>query len=372
MNNTNSNIPLYRPPIRENARKALLDCFDSGWWGYGPACRLLESRFTDIHGGWALATSSCTSALYVAARLTYEQDRNEIIVPAITWVSSAITFIQAGFNVRPADVNPDTLLLTAELASKQITPKTRAILAVHLYGQKCAISELRKLCDEHDLLLIEDCAHHLSLQPSPISDFRCYSFNVLKEVPCGEGGLIWGKNMQFEVMANQLACLGMQGDTFERSAHPCHGDLSFGRVPGLKLKMNDLAASIAMAMLAHLGPHRAERKRIFSLYDESLRQMSQAIRLLTRPEDDSMLMYVIRVSDGKTRTTLRNHLSRSGISTSVHYPSLSRHPLIQLAKTPVADIQSECLVTLPCYPDLAREQQLLVISHIQQAVSGGA
>lgn len=360
-------IPLYRPPLVDAASEALLNCYESGWWGYGPACRRIEARFTVANGGWSLATSSCTSALYIAGCLVHEAERNEIIVPAITWVSSAAAFIQAGFSVKVADVCPDTLLIDPGSVRSLISSRTRGLVAVHLYGQQCDMKPLRDLCDRYGLVLIEDCAHNLGGN-RPLGDFACYSFNVLKEAPGGEGGLLWGREFQHEEIANQISGLGIKDDTIDRIRFSRHSSPRFSTVPGIKLKMMDLAASIVEVMLDHVDEFHAKRSSIFERYTKGLKVMSSFIEPLVRRESqtkDSLLMYVIR---SRYSSMLRQILSERGISTGHHYPPLSTHPLVTTSSSPVADRVANSLVTLPCFPDLTEPQQDKVIDEIKSAI----
>ena len=132
-------IPVFRSQVPASMRRRLERALDSGWLGYGPECRALESMFTSHRGGWALATSSCTSALYLAGRLIHascDVDEPEIIVPAVTFVASALAFLQAGVKPVLGDVDAETLLLDVDAARAALSPRTRALLVVHLYGQR--------------------------------------------------------------------------------------------------------------------------------------------------------------------------------------------------------------------------------------------
>ena len=186
------------------ARERLLATLDSGWLGYGPQCRVLEERFTAGRGGWALATSSCTSALYLAGRLVRAmagESQPEIIIPSMSFVASGMAFLQAGVRPVIAGVGADDLLLGQDGVRSALTPRSRALLAVHLYGQRCEeLPALRALADEHGLLLIEDCAHRIDLldATAPLGDLLCYSFNAVKELPGGEGGLLGGRDRRHE------------------------------------------------------------------------------------------------------------------------------------------------------------------------------
>jgi perosamine synthetase len=364
MKNIQKVIPLYAPPIINDASNAIKNCFESGWWGYGLACKELESKFTNNRGGWAIATSSCTSALYIAARLIKQSPQDEVIVPAITWISSAMAFLSAGFNVKLADVNQADLMINIESIKSLISNKTRAIVIVHLYGQKSNVVEIRNLCNENNIILIEDCAHRIDIEDTPLGDYCCYSFNTVKEIPCGEGGLIWAKDLKEENKARSISYLGMEINTWQRSSNTKHKDLVFSKNPGLKLQLNDISASIVNTMFYHKDNFRRKRKLIFNTYEQYLSELNPIVSMIERKTDDSFLMYIILLN-GTSREKLREGMALDGVSTSVHYPSLSQHPLIKNPFTPNADVIAKNILTLPCYPDLSPEDQLFIIRSLK-------
>jgi len=259
-------IPLFQCSVPAGARERLLATLDSGWLGYGPQCRLLEERFTAGRGGWALATSSCTSALYLAGRLVRAlagESQPEIIIPSISFVASGMAFLQAGVRPVIADVGADGLLLGEDGVRRALTPRTRALLAVHLYGQRCdELPALRALADEHGLLLIEDCAHRIDLLDGtgPLGDLLCYSFNAVKELPGGEGGLLWGRDRRHEAWVRPVSNLGLAVDTMQRTADLRHADYEFAAESGLKLRSNDVAAALVNAAIETLPESRAQRR----------------------------------------------------------------------------------------------------------------
>lgn len=364
-------IPVSRPPIIPEVEGALNDCLKSGWWGYGPACHALEGHFTRERGGWALATSNCTSALHLAAKLLYQSPRDEVIVPAITFVSTPMAFLSAGFKVRIADVNPETLMADAGTIAPLLNDNTRAVVLVHLYGQRAAAEEVRALCDRHGVVMVEDCAHRLGLDDeAPVGDYACYSFNAVKEAPCGEGGLLWGRDESAEARARAVSNLGLAADTWQRSSNLKHADYNFSPSEGLKLRLNDISAAIVNVMLRHRVPLLKAREEIFRRYDAGLAEAGPALSLLERTAGDSFLMYVLRVH-GPGRERLRAALSAAGVATSTHYPSLSKHPLFKEAgrPCPVAEDAAESLLTLPCFPDLTPEDQGRVIESVKGAAA---
>jgi len=357
-------IPVFRPPLSRSLQASLASCIESRWWGYGPRCAALERHFIAARGGWAVATSSCTAALHVAGQLIRRSNRDEVIVPAITFVSTAMAFYTAGMRPIAVDVNPTTLLLNEELVVKHLTPRTRAVVVVHLYGQRQDVRCLRSLCDRHGIVLIEDCAHRIGdLAEIPTGDIACYSFNAVKEAPAGEGGLLWGREARLESAAREATYLGMKVDTFQRSSTSVHQDYGFGHSGGAKLRLTDVAATFVLDCLEQIDVWRAQRRAIFEFYENALPLANANVALIPRRATDSYLMFVVRVGRAD-RSRVRRVLSEAGIATSTHYPSLSRHPLWRsmAGPCPVAERVSDELLTLPCFPDMDRTTCDRVIS----------
>lgn len=352
-------IPVYKPPILDRAEQSLVNTYRSGWWAYGPLCGSLEKTFCEERGGWTLATSSCTTALYITALLLRKTPNDEVIVPAVTFASTAMAFLAASFAVKVADVCDTNLMINKDTVSPLLSKNTRAIIAVHLYGQRAPLEELREICSERGLLLIEDCAHRIDLGSTPLGDFACYSFNAVKEVPAGEGGLIWGRDYQFEDRARAISYVGMNIDPWQRSRRLKHLDYEFSKEVGLKLRLNDIAAAQVNEYLACREGYRQVRKEIFQRYDQLLSELSPVVIPLQRNCDDSYLMYVVRVKE-IDRDLLRADLANSGVATSVHYDTLTIHSLLAEHRCPIAEKASRELVTLPCFPDLSAKDQSFV------------
>jgi len=363
-------IPVFRPPIPRAWKGEVEKVMESHWWGYGPGCHALEREFCRTRGGWALATNSCTAALYLVGRRLVEQGHKEVIVPAITFVSTAMAFHQAGLRVSVADVNPDTLTLSVASARAKVRRGTGAIVAVHLFGQRQDLGPLRTLCDERGLSLIEDCAHRLGTKDEAgLADYACFSFNAVKEAPAGEGGMLWGRRIADERECRAASYLGMDVDTFQRSAQRVHRPYAFSAGGGLKLRLNDLSAAFVRACLPEMDTWRASRREVFGDYDRALGLAGGDAQTIRRDyTSDSMLMYVFRVAAAK-RDGLRKALAEGGVATSVHYPSLSEHPLWRDQSCPRAELHSREILTLPCYPGLTKTARRKVLEALGQALS---
>ena len=368
-------IPVFRTRVSAPARERLQRTLDSGWLGYGPECRTLEQRFVEKRGGWALATSSCTSALYLAGRLARRLapvGPAEVVVPAVSFVASAVAFAQAGLTPVIADVDPETLLLDPDAAERAITSKTRALLVVHLYGQRHReLARLRALADAHGLLLVEDCAHRLDIldDRAPAGDLLCYSFNAVKELPAGEAGLLWGRDFEHESWIRAVSNLGLTVDTMQRAATLRHADYASVAEPGLKLRSADVAAALVLGGMETLASARAERREQARLYDRWLAPLAPSARAIRRDDDDSFLMYVIKVP-AAAREAIRTGMASAGVATSVHYPSLGRHPLFGNGHRAAscAD-EDERILTLPSFPGLDTASQYRVVAALADALA---
>lgn len=362
-------IQVFRAVLSEEAIAEASQCMREGWVGYGSRCHQLERYFADMQGGWALATGSCTSALYLSALLLAPVPGDEVIVPATTFVSTAMAFYWAGWRVRVADVDPETLLLTPENVEAVATERTRAVVVVHLYGQQADVQALGALCDCKGYALIEDGAHRLPLpsEAAPAGRFACYSFNAVKEAPAGEGGLLWCAETKLEAVVRQISNLGLSFDTVQRCATAQHRDYEFSTLGGLKLRLNDIAGALALHGLNHLVETRRQRQAMARHYDQALGalgDLSPCLRLMHRQSDDSRLMYVVRVGNDR-RSALREALAGAGVASSVHYSSLSQHPFFSGDSCPNAEQAQHEVLTLPLRLDLKAAEQDQIIEVVR-------
>jgi len=267
-----------------------------------------------------------------------------------------MAFAAAGLEVVVADVSPDSLMLDQGSVENLISERTAAIVAVHLFGQRMTTQPLQVLARSCGALLIEDCAHRIDLldRPPTAPDICCYSFNAVKEAPAGEGGLLWSGRSELQKRARALSNVGLDIDTLERSAELQHLDYRWTMEVGLKLRLNDVAAALTLGALDLLPSTRADRAEAFSLLDHELSCLAPlGVAPLARMPDDSYLMYVLRVP-AAARDCIRRGLADRGIATSLHYPSLSRHPLWGAkAHCHTAEEQDRRIITLPCPPQQA-------------------
>ena len=356
-------IPLYRPFVSNEVKTKMLDILDSRWFGYGKMSMYLEQKLVDAWGGFSLATNSCTSALYLVAETIKKTDTDEVIIPAITFVSTGMAFLNAGYKVVVADVDKNGIM-NIEAVKKLITDKTRAIVPVHLYGQKVDLCNYRKLCDEKEIYLVEDCAHRIGYYDTiRYGDFACFSFNTMKELPSGEGGAVWGKELCYEKKLREVANVGLGENTYQRTSSVKHSNYVFGTNIGLKYMQNDIIAAMTVAQFDAYRDNIDKRKSIARSYDDILKTKEYA-ELIDRQDDDSFLMYVVKIKKDKTQS-FRSFLADHGVATSHHYPSLAQHPLFEeRIECNVSNSMQYELVSLPCYVDMKEEEKKYILSVI--------
>jgi len=350
-------IPVFRPPLNERLKSAVAETLDSRWWGYGPRCHELESVFTAQWDGTSLATSSCTSALYLAGLALAGRGR-EVIVPAISFASTSVAFAHAGYDVVVADVDPRTLMLTPATVEPLLTTDTAAVVAVHLYGQRCDVESLASLCRDRGTTLVEDRAHRVALEDPPVDGFACLSFNAVKELPAGEGGLLWCRDGSAALVARRASYLGMDVDPWARSRTARHRDYQTTSSTGLKLRMHDLPAALVLAGLGDMHEETRRRRRIYESYVDNT-----DLRWLDRGDDDSFLMMVARVPADQ-RDRIRGEMAALNVATSVHYPSLARHGC------PIAAAAVEEVITFPSSAALTDEEVVIVNDVVRRVTSG--
>ena len=154
-----------------------------------------------------------------------------------------MAFKTAGFKVVIADVDDNGILDISNI-QKYITEKTKAIVIVDLYGQEVEIKKLKDICAERKITLVEDCAHRIGFYDTEkIADICCFSFNVMKELPSGEGGLLWCNNTTLENTARSIANVGLCEDTIKRTSSLMHRNYLFSNIHGFKMLQNDLSNS---------------------------------------------------------------------------------------------------------------------------------
>jgi perosamine synthetase len=364
-------IPVYRPYHDDLEIKYLRDVIDSGWWGMGPKTAEFEQKFASYIGTkHALGLNSATAALHLALMCIGVQG-GEVITPAMTFVSTNHAILYNGGTPVFCDIEPENLNMTAEEIAKLITAKTRAIIVVHYGGYACDMDPIMELAREHGLYVVEDCAHacggeYKGRKLGSIGDFGSYSFQAVKNLATGDGGMLTTNNDEWASRIKKLRWVGISKDTFDRGAGNSYDWFYNVTEPGFKYHMNDIIAAIGLAQFEKLDWMNGRRRYWSDRYRESLHDIPGVV---CPPVKEYMHPachnFVVKAHN---RDELRAKLMGKGITTGVHYYPNHLFDMYKAyyRELPVSERIWKELVTLPLYPDLSEEDHRLIIDSIRE------
>lgn len=282
-----------------------------------------------------LLTHSATGALEMIATLIDVQTGDEIIMPSFTFVSTANAFVTKGAKPVFIDINPDTLNIDEILIEQAITPKTKAVIAMHYAGHPCNMTVLKKICEKHQLYLIEDAAmgfgNHFENQAlGSIGDFGVISFDVTKHISAVQGGLLIVKNEKFRERADNIYHIGTNRNAFQKRETPYYEWVDIGS----KYQMNELNAAILYEQLCESNDIIKIRKDLSLSYYSKLKQLEEKNKLRLIPRDlivTNINEFYIILNSNEEREQLRIHLNKKNIEALFHYIPL--HSTIMGLKT---------------------------------------
>ncbi len=323
-------VPLTEIEVPEQDVQAVLDCLESGWLTMGPRTKAFEEALAAFVGTpHAVTVSSGTAALHLACLAAGIGPGDEVIVPAFTFVASAAAARYVGaepvlcdvrspldFNIDPAD------------AARRITPRTRAIVAVHFAGYPADVAALRTLCDEHGLVLIEDCAQAIGAlvdangrQVGTVGELGAFSFFSKKQLCVGEGGMVASADEQLAERVRLLRSHAMTSSTWDR--HRGH-DPAYDVVDiGFNYRLDEPRAAFGLSRLGRLAQSIEARRATVRAYRERLAEIP-GVELAFTDADvgrSSHFAFPVLLADRSTRDRFREQLKANGVQTT-WYPAL--------------------------------------------------
>ena len=234
----------------------------------------LENRFSKLHDvKYSICINSCTSALHIAFLAIGIKKGDEVLVPSLTPVMCGTTIHLAGGTPVYTDVNYETFLIDENDIKKKITKKTKAVLAVNMYGGVCNLKKLKKICKDNNLFLIEDCAESMiardenNLITGSVGDIGCWSFQAAKHLTCGDGGILTTNNATLAKKMRKLSNLGFKVLEAKSSKNLIDKDVRqnpnyqrFDEI-GFNYRMNEFSAAIALAQCERVNFFVKNRRR---------------------------------------------------------------------------------------------------------------
>ncbi|MFF8732610.1 DegT/DnrJ/EryC1/StrS family aminotransferase [Streptomyces sp. NPDC015171] len=300
--------PVSRPSLDGREREYVAETVKDGWISsQGPFVKRFEQAFADYNGiSHGVACSSGTAALTLALRALDIGPGDEVIVPEFTMIASAWAVTYTG--ATPVFVDcADDLNIDVRKIEEKITPRTKAIMPVHVYGRHCAMDAIMDLAHQYNLRVVEDSAEAHGIRP--VGDIACFSLYANKIITSGEGGICLTDDSR---LAEQLAHLRAMAFTKDHSF--LHKKLAYN------FRMTSMQAAVALAQVERIDEILAERRAIESRYDQGLKDV-RGITLM--PPRDVLWMYDIRA---ERREELRAFLAAEGIETRLFFKPMSRQP----------------------------------------------
>ena len=347
-----------KPCLSPKAQSYVREVLESGWWGYGPVSKGLQVEAEKLYDQrrHALATSSCTAAMHLALRCAGVGPGDEVIVPAFTYVSTAIVATYCGAEPVFADVDPTTLTITAETVAPLLSGRTKAIIGMHFAGPPADFDPIRELVADRGVTVIEDAAHAFGsirdgVRVGGKAEFAAFSFAPTKQIASSNGGLLLFRDAERRAEIDQLAFLGLAVDTFGRTVAKGVSPVQEVVRLGHKYKADDLASAVAFAAIERLDEIVAYRGSLVDRFYERLADVEE-VQLQPRPADSTISWYImpIRVPLDR-RDALRAHLAQHDIGNTVHYPNLKEQPAFVAFRgdVPVTATQSRRVISLPLH-----------------------
>src|SRR5262245_11492074 len=272
MEASSDNVVLFHPHVSPRAADRVAEVLTTRWIGQGPRVEEFEHEFSERFGNGlpAVAVGSGTDALHLSYILAGLQPGDEVIAPIFTCTATNIPFLYMGVNVVFADVQPHTLNVDPVDVRRRITANTKAIVCVHYGGLPCDMVELQDIADEFGLKIIQDAAHalgatYLGREVAELSDFSIFSFQAIKHITTGDGGMIVMKDRDLADKGERIRWFGI--DRKAKQAGIWQNDIY---EVGYKYQMTDISAALGLAGLSDFDRILAHRQALLAAYERGL------------------------------------------------------------------------------------------------------
>jgi dTDP-4-amino-4,6-dideoxygalactose transaminase len=376
-------LPFHKPEITDDDVLAVVETLRSGWLTTGPRVKRFEEDFARYVGcTHAVAVNSGTAALHLALDAVGIKEGDEVIVPTLTFAATAEVVLY--FKARPVlvDCRPDTLNLDPEQIERAITPRTKAIIPVHLAGQPCDMDPILELARQHNLKVIEDAAHALPAaadgkRVGTIGDITCFSFYATKTITTGEGGMATTENEDWARRMRMMSLHGISLDAWDR--YTDKGSWYYEILhPGYKYNLTDIAAALGIEQLKRCDRFWQARRRIAGHYHEAFADLPEIGVPGCAPDlQHAWHLYIIQLNQERLKIDRQEFvkaLKRENIGTSVHFIPLHLHPFYRDSfgyapeDFPQASAAFERIVSLPIYPAMTEADVRDVIVAVRKLV----
>ncbi len=372
---TDKLIPVLQPSIGQEEIDAVAEVMRSGWLGLGPKTEQFEQQFSAYTGArFTIALNSGTAALHLALDALGIGPGDEVIVPTITFISTVHAVSYVGATPVFADVEPDSMNITADEIERKRTSRTKAVIVVHLAGHPCDMDAIHEVASKAGIKVIEDAAHACGAQYNgqlvgTLSPITCFSFHAVKNLTCGEGGALTCDHEWLARRFREKRWVGISRDTWIRtSTEHVYAWQYYVSELGYKYHMNDVQAAIGVVQLSKLDRLNGRRREVALQYAEGLGDLDGVELPKEKPYARSAWhLYQIKLPNEQLRDQLIGYLQERNIATGVHYYPCHLHPyyIHTRAEVPVSSMLWKRILSLPMHPNLLDEDVERVIDGIR-------
>jgi UDP-4-amino-4,6-dideoxy-N-acetyl-beta-L-altrosamine transaminase len=377
-------LPYGRQYIDEADIRAVTDVMKSDFLTCGPKMEEFEKKLCGvISSKYAVSLSSGTAALHAACFAAGVTAGDEVITTPMTFAASANCVLYCGGKPVFADIDPQTWNISAEDIERKITEKTKAVIAVDFAGQACDYEKIKKICEKHHLILIEDAAHSIGTkynsQPvGGIADMTTFSFHPVKTVTSGEGGAVATDDPSLYGKLAMFRTHGITRDTALLEDNQNGGWYYEQQFLGYNYRMNDMQSALCMSQLDKIAMFAARRKEIAGAYDEAFAAVKEISAQRIIPQSDTVRhFYSIRLKGEALNTgrkTVYEALRAENIGVNVHYIPVYYHPYYRglgypKGLCPVAESLYENIITLPLFYAMTDRDVSDVITAVKKVVT---
>tara|TARA_A100001388_G_scaffold63422_1_gene44288 strand:+ start:750 stop:1889 length:1140 start_codon:yes stop_codon:yes gene_type:complete len=361
-------INVFQPNLGEEELNAIKDVFNSNWIGKGNKVDEFETSFSNMlreSRSSFFSTTCCTEGLFLFPELFKFKPDDEIIVPNISFVAVASSIIKSGAKLILCDVDKNSLNTTADLVEKKITKNTRALILNHYGGVPCDMDPIKELCKIHNIILIEDSAcavksFYKGKATGTFGDMGIWSFDSMKTISTGDGGMIYLKDSHLTDKAKELLYLGVPSRQKSGLDNSSLGNKNWWEIEvnalGRRSMMNNISAAIGLAQIAKLNGFLNRRREIYEIYINQLSKISW-LKLPPKLEDYIESSYYFFWIQLEKRNELARYLLKNDVYTTFRYWPLNKIKYFNKyhEKFKNSEFASSSTLNLPIHQSLTNE-----------------
>ncbi|MDC0168836.1 DegT/DnrJ/EryC1/StrS family aminotransferase [Candidatus Nitrosopelagicus sp.] len=370
-------FPAYEPWISGDDKKIINKTLSQSMLTLGPQLEKFESDFCKYSKAkYAIAVSNCTAALHLSLMALGIKENDEVIIPDLTFVADANAVLACNAKPVVADINKENFFLSISNVKKSITKRTKAIIPVHIYGQVCNIEEILDLAKDHNLKVVEDCAHavgtfHKSKHVGTLGNTGCFSFYPTKNITTAEGGMVTTNSKEIAEKVRQLRSHGMTKSLKSRysSEYPWVFDII---EPGYNYRLDEIRSALGITQLKRIKKINELRKKASLYYHKNLQNIPGIILPdMVNDKTHSYHLYTIRVAKPfkLSRNQLYKKLKDNGIRTTVYWMPIHEYAAYRkfAKKSNVVNTVKtyDEILALPLFPNISKKHQDAVIRVIK-------